>query len=130
MTIKAIDVSCYAVTRHTVLCAAPLIFNEVLRQIWGISPNAVHLSLNMGPVCDALTGSICIYDLSRVVHLEVGDECLLEILPLLDHRILGVITWKWTMPRLHCFTIYQAVLTREFEMPQYMKFLDTHRKYT
>jgi hypothetical protein len=76
MMIKAINVPCYVTLEYSVM------FDEALRQILEMSPNATRLSLNMG-VCRVLTPSISMYDLSRIVHLEVGDTCLLEVLPCL-----------------------------------------------
>jgi hypothetical protein len=76
MMIKVISVPCYVTPQYSVM------FDEALRRISEMSPNATRLSLNMS-VCEVLTPSISMYDLSRIVYLEVGDTCLLEILPCL-----------------------------------------------
>lgn len=58
-------------------------FDEALQQILEMSPTATQLSLKMN-VCAALTTSTRkYYDLSRVVHLEVGEAFLLDVLPCL-----------------------------------------------
>ncbi|KAG1757707.1 hypothetical protein EDB19DRAFT_59003 [Suillus lakei] len=75
--IMDINVSCHVMPQYFVM------FDEALRRILGISPNAKRLSLSMG-VPDALTSSVRQYDLSKVVHLDVGNEIhLSDILPCL-----------------------------------------------
>ncbi|OJA10421.1 hypothetical protein AZE42_03542 [Rhizopogon vesiculosus] len=76
MMIEAINVFCHVAHQYSVM------FDEALQRILEMSPNATRISLNMD-VCEALTKTIHKYDLSGVVHLEVGEIFFPEVLPCL-----------------------------------------------
>jgi len=76
MMIEAINVFCYVTHQYSVM------FDKALQRILEMSPSAARISLNMG-VCEALIKTIHEYDLSGVVHLEVGEIFFPEVLPCL-----------------------------------------------
>ncbi|KAG2150145.1 hypothetical protein BD769DRAFT_1410721 [Suillus cothurnatus] len=73
--IMGINVSCFVMSQY------PVMFDEALQYILGMSPNATRLSLSTG-VRNLLASSTRQYDLSKVVHLDiqVGNEHLSNIL--------------------------------------------------
>ncbi|KAG1749864.1 uncharacterized protein EDB91DRAFT_1110029 [Suillus paluster] len=77
--IMDINVSCLVTPHYFVM------FDEALRRILKMSPNASRVYLNMDmSLCDVFICSLHRYDLSKVVHLDIGDEIhLSDILPCL-----------------------------------------------
>ncbi|KAG1731893.1 hypothetical protein EDB19DRAFT_1735898 [Suillus lakei] len=79
-TIADINVSCQVTAQYFG------VFDKALRRTLVMSPNATRISLRMG-VCIAFISSVHQYDLSKTVHLDVGNKlCFWDALPRLPHR--------------------------------------------
>ncbi|KAG0707780.1 hypothetical protein DFH29DRAFT_597498 [Suillus ampliporus] len=99
--IMDINVSCQVMPQYFVM------FDEALRRILEMSPNATRISLSMG-ICNAFISSTHPYDLSKLVHLDVGNEiCFSDVLPCLPEcKNLDVLSLSFASTRRTTSILY------------------------